>query len=348
LRWYAGRDRAADEAAQQALAVLENAGDLTQLAWAHSNAAQLAMLASRDREAGLLAPQAVELARKSGDPEVLTHALNNHGVLRWRAGDAIGGAALLAESLRLAVDLGLDGDACRAYANWIGAHLDDNNYPAAEELLTDAIAFADRTEQLSYFRFLQTELVVVLLDTGRWQQALTVAQAALDAPPDVTTALALAVVANVRVRTGDDAAQEVLEALTENVRGADSLQRLLPLAGALADQGWLRGRPEEILSGVAQAYAVAVDRNHSWALEELGYWRWKADVVDPELVGSSSPQPVRSDRPAIGDPRAAAVRHDECGDRRTPGAFGADRGQPRRGRTGKVAGGVPQGSGRPS
>ena len=287
LRWYSGRDGAADEAAREAVQILEGAGDLTQLAWAHSNAAQLAVLASRDREAGELAPLAVEWARRSGDAAVLAHALNNAGVQRWRAGDAANGAALLAESLRIAVDLGQSDDASRAYVNWIGGHLDGIDYPAAEQLLTEAIAFADRTGQLSYFRFLRTQLAVVLQDTGRLQEALAVAQEALDAPTDVSTALFLAVVAKVRVRTGDDDAQEVLDALAADVRGADSLQRLLPLAGALAEQAWLRDRPDEIITGVDRAYAVAIDRGHSWALSELGYWRWKAGADDPAPDGDN-------------------------------------------------------------
>ena len=42
MLWYAGQDGPADDAAEQALEVLEDAGDAVALAWAHSNAAQLA------------------------------------------------------------------------------------------------------------------------------------------------------------------------------------------------------------------------------------------------------------------------------------------------------------------
>lgn len=36
---------------------------------------------------------------------------------------------------------------------------------------------------------------------------------------------------------------------------------------------------------MAKAYTVAVDRGHSWALSELGYWRWRAGAAEPRTDG---------------------------------------------------------------
>ncbi|MET0863381.1 MAG: AAA family ATPase [Nakamurella sp.] len=305
LFWYAGLDVQADQAVQQALDVLADAGDAVQLAWAHSNAAQLAMLASRDAEAGRLARVAVELARATGDQAVLSHSLNTLGIMRWRegqaeqqadqgGGQAQGGPAgqggregqeLLAESLRIALAAHLQEEACRAYVNLIGGYLDDPDYPAAEQLLVEALAFADDTEQHAFVRFLQTHQAQVYLQTGRWAEALVVAQHSLDGAAVASNALSLSTVAAVRVRTGDDAAGSVLKALSEEVRDADSVQRLLPVAVVHADHLWLTGRAAEIPAVVQRAWDVAQDRQHLPAIAELAYWRWKAGVVEAPPAG---------------------------------------------------------------
>ncbi len=265
LLWYAGQDRPADEVAEQALEVLEDAGDAVALAWAHSNAAQLAMLASRDEEAGRRARIAVELAMASGDQAVLAHALNNLGIARWREDGPQQGAGLLAESLRISLAEHLEDDACRAYVNLIGGYLDDPDYPAAERLLVEALEFAGNTEQLAFLRFLQTHQATVLLHTGRWSAAVAAAQEALAGAPVASSALALAIVAAVRVRTGDDAAPDVLDALIGEVRGADSLQRLLPVAVVRAEHAWLSGRATDIPALIEHAWVVAQDRRHAAA-----------------------------------------------------------------------------------
>jgi len=287
LFWYAGQDGPADEAAEQALTVLQDAGDPVALAWAHSNAAQLAMLASRDAEASRRARVAVELARATGDQAVLAHALNNLGIARWREGAAEQGAELLEESLRISLAEHLEDDACRAYVNLIGGYLDDPDYPAAERLLIEALAFAGNTEQLAFLRFLQTHQATVLLHTGRWTEAVAAAQQALAGAPVASSALALAIVAAVRVRTGDDAAPDVLDALVGEVKGADSLQRLVPVAVVRAEHAWLSGRAMGIPALVEHAWVVAHDRHHAVALGELAYWRWKAGVVEPPPAGDN-------------------------------------------------------------
>ena len=59
------------------------------------------MLADRIPEAVEAAERSISLARPAGDAAVLSHALNNLGSARWRAGDP-NGRALVEESLRLA------------------------------------------------------------------------------------------------------------------------------------------------------------------------------------------------------------------------------------------------------
>ena len=58
----------------------------------------------------------------------------------------------MAESLKGALEHGLEDDACRAYVNWVGCLLDDCSYTEADQLAVEGIAYADRCEQLSFMR----------------------------------------------------------------------------------------------------------------------------------------------------------------------------------------------------
>ena len=218
---------------------------------------------------------------------MLAHALNNLGIARWREGAPQQGGDLLRESLRIALAEHLEDDACRAYVNLIGGYLDEPDYPAAEQLLVEAMAFAGNIEQLAFLRFLQTHQATVLLHTGRWTEAVAAAQQALAGAPVASSALALAIVAAVRVRTGDDAAPDVLAALVREVKGADSLQRLLPVAVVRAEHAWLSGRATDIPALIEHAWVVAQDRQHEAALGELAYWRFKAGIDEPPPAGDN-------------------------------------------------------------
>ena len=88
--WWSGDPSAAEASALESTAVLASAGDDRLLALAYSNQSQLAMLADRATTAIDLAQRAIALAGPSGDACVLSHALNNLGSARWRAGDPSG------------------------------------------------------------------------------------------------------------------------------------------------------------------------------------------------------------------------------------------------------------------
>lgn len=80
MLWFNGMRAAADEAAEEATAVLAAVGDDVLFAFALSNQSQLAMLAHHSEEAAALARQAIALATAAGATPVLSHALTNLGL----------------------------------------------------------------------------------------------------------------------------------------------------------------------------------------------------------------------------------------------------------------------------
>ena len=296
-------------------------GDPVALAWGRSTAAQLAMISSRYQEASRFAQQAISVARDHGDTALLVHALNNDGVAQWLVHGREGGAPLLAESLKGALEHGLEDDACRAYVNWVGCLLDDCSYTEADQLAVEGIAYADRCEQLSSMRFLQSERALGLLCTGRWTEAVTQAQLALAGPPDASTVSALAVIGSVRVRRGDESAQEVLDAAAAAARFASSPQRLIPVAAARAEHAWLAGRPQDIPEAIKLAMASAIATDHEWSVAEMAYWSWRAGAAGPALTGDNPfvlemngrPNAAASGWQALGRPYEQARALSEAG-----------------------------------
>ena len=109
LAWFRGRSEDAVASGEQAVALLETLPEGRELAMALSNLAQLAMLASDDAEAVRRGEQALALATRLGDRETnAVYALNNVGSALLHALDVERGNELLLESLRLAVEGGLE------------------------------------------------------------------------------------------------------------------------------------------------------------------------------------------------------------------------------------------------
>jgi AAA ATPase domain len=90
IMWFNGRRADADQAAEEATAVLGEVGDEGLFAFALSNQSQLAMLAHRSQESVALARRAIALATTSGATPVLSHALTNLGAAKWQSGDPTG------------------------------------------------------------------------------------------------------------------------------------------------------------------------------------------------------------------------------------------------------------------
>jgi hypothetical protein len=77
IMWFDGQRASADEAAEEATAILGEVGDEGLFAFALSNQSQLAMLAHRTEEGAALARRAIALATAAGATPVLSHALTN-------------------------------------------------------------------------------------------------------------------------------------------------------------------------------------------------------------------------------------------------------------------------------
>jgi tetratricopeptide (TPR) repeat protein len=160
LRWlsrimgFDGQRASADEAAEEATAILGEVGDEGLFAFALSNQSQLAMLAHRTEEGAALARRAIALATAAGATPVLSHALTNLGLSRWQSGDR-GGHEDLREAVRVALSIDDVEDACRAYVGLVWSLLDEFRLDEAEPFMIEALALAEHAEFIGFHAYLQ-------------------------------------------------------------------------------------------------------------------------------------------------------------------------------------------------
>ncbi len=244
LHWWAGERPQAEDCATEAVAVLAGADDPAALAFGLSNQSQLYVLNGQAREAIDVGERAITLARSSGASGVLSHALNNVGFARWEAGDAVTGRELLEESLAVGLASGETDHTCRAYTNLGWLLVDYLRLAEADEVLAEAVDYAERSEVIGFLRYLHVGRGRLHLARAEWAEAEREAGWALGAPPNMRCP-ALVVQGLCRVRTGRPGGDEMIAEAWEIALGIGEAQRIGPAGAAMAEAAWLRGSPPE-------------------------------------------------------------------------------------------------------
>ena len=326
--------------------MLEHAGDSRLLAMAYSNQAQLHVLAEQQAEAIEWGERAIRLARDADDAAILSHALNNVGLAKWRSA-APRGQPTIEESLRVALAAGEMEHACRAYVNLIWDLIEQLRFAEAERYLAAAMELADRSEHRMFLTLHACRAghrQAGHRPVGRGDRAAEVAAeyARVDAQPGAG-------------RPGPDpgaprpAGCRPSRAIRAWELAAElrELPRTGPAAAARAEAAWLhggdpaRGRP---------CWSRRTPRPAGCApwrcAAELAYWMTRfGRPIEPELVGApvrpargralaggrggvaSRGLPVRARRrpgrqPGTGGP-ADGARRTGCARRRAPGSPGS-------------------------
>jgi tetratricopeptide (TPR) repeat protein len=172
LYWEQGDREQSLQHYHRALGLLEQEPESVELARAISAISQMHMLASEFGQAIAWGERALALAERLGAEDVMVHALNNVGVAYSWTGDSKRGEAMLRESLRRALDLGLPHDTCRAYGN-LGAVLSRlGRYAEARAMYQELHAYATRVHAPLFAGSSLIYLTELDWFTGRWREAL--------------------------------------------------------------------------------------------------------------------------------------------------------------------------------
>jgi len=272
--------------------------------------AQLRMLADDTEGAEKWGNRAIDLARAFGDVDTEVHALNNVGTALMIAGDPRG-ETILRESLDTALAHDQQEHVARAYTNLGATLVKHRRYAAGEDVLVAGIAFCADRDLDSWTSYMRGTLSILLLETGRWTEARSLAHAAAtQSAATVSSVNALMVLGRLGTRTGTDPA-----AAAEAWRVAEPSgepQRVLICAAGLAEAAWTRDDPDDVRRSVDAVWALAVERGGPWYLGELLWW---LHCAGDTRSGSVTAQPVAEPFALMvaGDAAAAAAAWDAIG-----------------------------------
>jgi len=310
LGWWVGRKAEADSYATEAVAVLENLPPGPELAMAYSNLSQLHMLADEHQQAVLWGTRAIALAQDLGATETLVHALNNVGTAELLSQDEQG-RIKLEESLRLSLANSFQEHAARAFTNLASAAIRYRNYHLALRYLDEGIAYTSEHDMDSLTDYMRVEQARVHFEQGDWDSASDEVEFVLKhyGVLAITRIPALAVLGHLRVRRGDPDAARLLAEAHELAMHTQELQRIAPVASALAESAWLKGDLELLLDQARFALKLARGHDDPWLQGEFAFWIWRAGGIIETSENIAAPYALQMS----GDWRAAAQAWKEIG-----------------------------------
>ena len=310
LNWFLGRRAEADRYAAEAVAALEPLPPGPELAMAYSNRAQLAMLRGDVDSAVEWAQRAIRIAEPGGFTEILSHALNNLGSALYIVGEPAGKADL-ERSLSLALENRLQEHAGRAYTNLGSMSVEQRRYADASRFLEAGITYCQEHDLDSWFLYMLAWRARLKFEVGDWNSASADAEQVLAHPrtSPVSRIPALTILGHMRVLRGDTDASSPLDQARELAERAGELQRLAPLACALADAAWIEDDLARIAREVQPAYALTPESRDPWMKGKVAAWMWRAGALEAAPDDVASPYTLEFS----GDWRAAAKAWHELG-----------------------------------
>ncbi len=260
---------------------------------------------------GLAAAQrARQLAETLDAPDVLSYVLNGLGCgLSETGGD---GLLYLREALRVALDAGLPASAGLVYTSLQEAAIRENEFGDCERYYAAGIAYCQDHELGVYDACLRGNRTLVLLLTGRWDEAAAMCTALLDQPgvSPVNRMNPLLVLGIISGRRGEDGAWKLLDEALELAEGTGEPPFIVAVRAARAELAWLEGQPDRTMDEISPAWDL--QWVHPWMFGALAIWRARIGRTgSPDELPPGLPEPYA--REVAGDHRGAAAVWEELG-----------------------------------
>jgi DNA-binding CsgD family transcriptional regulator len=300
---YVGRPGEAMQAAEEAVAILEQLPAGGELAMAYCNLSHLFINLEDAEGATVWGTRALELANSIDHVEARVYALINLQVRDLLSGkpDSIAG---LASTLRSAQDSGLDEHAGRIFVALTWWAPRSKSYAAADRYVDAGLEYCIERGLDLWRHYLLAYKARRDLDQGRWDNAVRSAELVINDPrtSPVPRIVALSVLGLVRARRGDPGCWPLLDEAWSLAEPTAELQRMEPAAMARAEAAWLEGRSEAVVDATTAALGIAVRCRASWSVGELACWRARAGLKEAIPKGIAGPYALQ----ILGEWRQAA------------------------------------------
>lgn len=286
LHWYRGETEEATESEKIALETLEATPPSAELAMAYSTRAQIHFLNNRANEAVEWGERALALAKQFNDVPTQVHALTNIGSALLFNNDT-SGKRFMEDSLALARRHNLHEHAARVYTNYAEFAILSRDFPLAEHLVSEGIAFDTRLTLDSWTYYLIGRQAQLRLDQGRLRDAETIAAGVL-AVEKLTIVMrmpAMIVLAVTRARMGASDADELLQAALVKARVLQEPQNIVPVKFGLIEHAYLQGRDGSAREDSAKIAKFGSDLLQQWDLDALALWMHRLSLpADPRIT----------------------------------------------------------------
>lgn len=312
MYWYLGEADLAAAVAGESLAILEAIPPSLALTNAYALRAQMNLLKGQREDSIRWGRRALAMDAQFSDLQTQAMVKVTVATAMLFDGDDEG-RALMNEALALALTHGLHEEAARAYTNYSEYAIVVGDWPLAERLVREGLAFDVKHGLDSWTTYLRGRHAQLHLAQGQLSQAETLARAALDAPGHTVLMRvpAMTVLATVRSLLDCPDALAGLEEVLELAVGMKEQQRITPARLALLRYLYLQGKLDAAAAQVAAMLDFGTAVLRPWDAGALRVWAARLNLTLPEDVGTST-----TDAQALelaGDYAAAAELLDEQG-----------------------------------
>lgn len=299
ITWRLGDGVECDRLSLLAVETLEPGGPTPELARALVHRSGRLMTSGQHAEAIALAERAERLGRELDLSEVIADALNNLGSSLLATGEEW--RPSLDEALAVAASAGLGEQAGRALVNRYCGLKESLQYAEAERCFPSAASWCEEHDVPTYGNCLLGERIEVLERTGRWDEALALAERLATTPMSPVNQLhPLLVTAQIGVRRGSPGTADVLSRLRDLAAGLGEAQWIVPAELTAVEQLWTDGEDDHAVA-VLEAVTPLAPRTVPWVRGEVDVWRRRLQLptVEPD-----PPSPFAEE--VAGDVRDAA------------------------------------------
>ena len=274
---WSGRWDRAHEAVAGAVTLLEARPPDSPLARAYARLAQLNLIAGHWPHAAEWGGRALTLAEQFGEEQTIVHALNTTGVAQHILGYDEG-LPKLEESLRRALDAGLEEDAGRAFGNLIALTREERRYDIGDPYVAEMTRFMEQRDLDQTRNCVIGDLAATALDRGRWGEAEELAGEVLERNRSTGRLQCLEVMGRLAACRGDGDPWPLLDANLALAIELKADESAIDARSARAEAAWLGGDRRVAAAEVEAGLALAGSSTSTWVVGRIVMWAWKLDV----------------------------------------------------------------------
>jgi len=284
LHHHAGQRDRSEQLARDAVEVLGEDPDASDLARALEANATLAMMAGNLTATLELVDRTLEAAGANPDERIVVRSLNSKGtvanIVNYPAGKGS-----LDEARERAEAAGLWDEESRALVNHAWTAFEWRDLPIAADYTQAAIASSGRHEIPFIERYAMALYARILELNGEWSEAEDLARDQLDRAA-ISHMAALPVVGALEARTGRKAARNTLIEAWEMAEVANEFQRLAPAAMAVAEHSWISGSAVIPVAEIVRVMEAGLLIGFEWSPGSIALWLWRVGELSqvPENI----------------------------------------------------------------